>query len=30
MGLHEAESALSHSAEREMVTLALAYLQKDR
>jgi 8-oxo-dGTP pyrophosphatase MutT (NUDIX family) len=30
MGLREAESALSHSAEREMVTLALAHLAKDR
>jgi 8-oxo-dGTP pyrophosphatase MutT (NUDIX family) len=28
--LKEAETALSHSAEREMVTLALAYLGKDR
>jgi|SRR5580704_7289911 8-oxo-dGTP pyrophosphatase MutT (NUDIX family) len=28
--LAEAESALSHTAEREMVTLALAYLAKDR
>jgi 8-oxo-dGTP pyrophosphatase MutT (NUDIX family) len=28
--LEEAETALSHSAEREMVTLALAYLDKDR
>jgi 8-oxo-dGTP pyrophosphatase MutT (NUDIX family) len=30
MGLKEAEIALSHTAEREMVTLALAYLHKDR
>jgi 8-oxo-dGTP pyrophosphatase MutT (NUDIX family) len=30
MGLKEAETALSHTAEREMVTLALAYLHKDR
>jgi 8-oxo-dGTP pyrophosphatase MutT (NUDIX family) len=30
MTLKEAESALSHTAEREMVTLALAYLDKDR
>jgi 8-oxo-dGTP pyrophosphatase MutT (NUDIX family) len=30
MGLKEAEAALSHTAEREMVTLALAYLHKDR
>ena len=30
MPLKEAETALSHSAEREMVTLALAYLGKDR
>jgi 8-oxo-dGTP pyrophosphatase MutT (NUDIX family) len=28
--LKEAETALSHRAEREMVTLALAYLGKDR
>lgn len=28
--LSEAETALSHTAEREMVTLALAYLAKDR
>jgi 8-oxo-dGTP pyrophosphatase MutT (NUDIX family) len=28
--LTEAETALSHTAEREMVTLALAYLAKDR
>lgn len=28
--LKEAETALSHTAEREMVTLALAYLGKDR
>jgi 8-oxo-dGTP pyrophosphatase MutT (NUDIX family) len=28
--LREAETALSHTAEREMVTLALAYLGKDR
>ncbi len=28
--LEEAETALSHTAEREMVTLALAYLAKDR
>jgi 8-oxo-dGTP pyrophosphatase MutT (NUDIX family) len=28
--LKEAESALSHTAEREMVSLALAYLDKDR
>jgi 8-oxo-dGTP pyrophosphatase MutT (NUDIX family) len=28
--LKEAESALSHTAEREMVTLAIAYLDKDR
>jgi 8-oxo-dGTP pyrophosphatase MutT (NUDIX family) len=28
--LEEAETALSHTAEREMVTLALAYLGKDR
>jgi 8-oxo-dGTP pyrophosphatase MutT (NUDIX family) len=28
--LEEAESALSHTAEREMVTLAIAYLDKDR
>src|SRR5438270_11210901 len=28
--LVEAQSALSHAAEREMVTLALAYLDKDR
>jgi 8-oxo-dGTP pyrophosphatase MutT (NUDIX family) len=30
MPLKEAEKALSHTAEREMVTLALAYLGKDR
>jgi 8-oxo-dGTP pyrophosphatase MutT (NUDIX family) len=30
IGLQEAESALSHVAEREMVSLALAYLEKDR
>jgi len=30
IALKEAESALSHTAEREMVTLALAYLAKDR
>jgi 8-oxo-dGTP pyrophosphatase MutT (NUDIX family) len=30
LGLKEAETALSHAAEREMVTLALAYLDKDR
>jgi 8-oxo-dGTP pyrophosphatase MutT (NUDIX family) len=28
--LKEAETALSHTAEREMVSLALAYLDKDR
>jgi len=28
--LEEAEAALSHDAEREMVALALAYLHKDR
>jgi 8-oxo-dGTP pyrophosphatase MutT (NUDIX family) len=28
--LEEAETALSHTAEREMITLALAYLDKDR
>jgi 8-oxo-dGTP pyrophosphatase MutT (NUDIX family) len=28
--LRDAETALSHDAEREMVALALAYLQKDR
>jgi 8-oxo-dGTP pyrophosphatase MutT (NUDIX family) len=28
--LEEAETKLSHTAEREMVTLALAYLDKDR
>jgi 8-oxo-dGTP pyrophosphatase MutT (NUDIX family) len=28
--LEEAETALSHAAEREMITLALAYLDKDR
>jgi 8-oxo-dGTP pyrophosphatase MutT (NUDIX family) len=28
--LAEAETALSHTAEREMITLALAYLDKDR
>jgi 8-oxo-dGTP pyrophosphatase MutT (NUDIX family) len=30
MDLKEAETALSHAAEREMVSLALAYLDKDR
>ncbi|MDX6564884.1 MAG: hypothetical protein QOE10_546 [Gaiellales bacterium] len=30
ISLEEAETALSHAAEREMVTLALAYLDKDR
>ncbi len=30
ISLKEAESTLSHTAEREMVTLALAYLAKDR
>jgi 8-oxo-dGTP pyrophosphatase MutT (NUDIX family) len=30
VSLKEAERTLSHSAEREMVTLALAYLGKDR
>lgn len=30
LALEEAEAALSHDAEREMVALALAYLQKDR
>ena len=30
LSLEEAESALSHTAEREMVTLALAHLDKDR
>lgn len=30
ISLTEAETALSHMAEREMVTLALAYLAKDR
>ncbi len=30
MALTEARTALTHTAEREMVTLALAYLQKDR
>jgi 8-oxo-dGTP pyrophosphatase MutT (NUDIX family) len=30
IGLSEAQTALSHAAEREMVTLALAYLRKDR
>jgi 8-oxo-dGTP pyrophosphatase MutT (NUDIX family) len=28
--LEEAETALTHAAEREMITLALAYLDKDR
>jgi 8-oxo-dGTP pyrophosphatase MutT (NUDIX family) len=30
IALEEAEAALSHAAEREMVTLALAYMAKDR
>lgn len=30
MGLREAQSALSHTAEREMIALALAHLHKDR
>jgi 8-oxo-dGTP pyrophosphatase MutT (NUDIX family) len=30
IALEEAETALSHTAEREMVALALAYLDKDR
>ena len=30
LSLEEAESALSHTAEREMVTLALAHLDEDR
>jgi 8-oxo-dGTP pyrophosphatase MutT (NUDIX family) len=30
ISLQEAETALSHTAEREMVVLALAYLDKDR
>jgi 8-oxo-dGTP pyrophosphatase MutT (NUDIX family) len=30
MALEQAEKELSHSAEREMITLALAYLHKDR
>jgi 8-oxo-dGTP pyrophosphatase MutT (NUDIX family) len=30
MSLEEAETALSHTAEREMVTAALAYLEKER
>ena len=30
LSLNEAEAALSHDAEREMVTLALAHLHKDR
>ena len=30
IALEEAETALSHDAEREMVRLALAYLRKDR
>ncbi len=30
IGLSEAQTALTHAAEREMVTLALAYLEKDR
>jgi 8-oxo-dGTP pyrophosphatase MutT (NUDIX family) len=30
IGLEDAETELSHTAEREMVTLALAYLHKDR
>ncbi len=30
IGLHEAASTLSHVAEREMVALAVAYLDKDR
>jgi 8-oxo-dGTP pyrophosphatase MutT (NUDIX family) len=30
MGLREAETALSHAAEREMIALALARLVKDR
>lgn len=30
IALKEAETALSHAAEREMVTLALAHLAKDR
>jgi 8-oxo-dGTP pyrophosphatase MutT (NUDIX family) len=30
IALEEAETALSHAAEREMITLALAYLDKDR
>jgi len=30
LGLREAETALSHAAEREMVGLAMAYLDKDR
>ena len=30
IGLEEAERELSHEAEREMVSLAIAYLDKDR
>jgi 8-oxo-dGTP pyrophosphatase MutT (NUDIX family) len=30
IGLKDAETELTHAAEREMVTLALAYLDKDR
>lgn len=30
IALEDAQTALSHSAEREMVTLALAYMAKDR
>jgi 8-oxo-dGTP pyrophosphatase MutT (NUDIX family) len=30
IGIEEAQTALSHTAEREMVELARAYLQKDR
>ena len=30
IGLQQAESELSHAAEREMVSLAIAYLEKER
>jgi 8-oxo-dGTP pyrophosphatase MutT (NUDIX family) len=30
IGLHEAQTQLTHSAEREMLELALAYLEQDR
>jgi 8-oxo-dGTP pyrophosphatase MutT (NUDIX family) len=30
IGLQQAQTALSHAAEREMVALAVAYLDKDR